>query len=291
MPCEATGPASYLFWQGKASTRQLNSSDLVEACQLVPQPLSLLDPAVTPSTLYTAGATPLTAEIGLSPLFDLEAVGSPSALQLDHVSHVLDWWPEEAAPMPVGYHITAPMLPVELAPVGFDSHYAWDSGSRVIHYVHSGLRNASLLGKYLGAGGLCRAHAVGMPLFDANTNRFCTREPLSNKDTPHLPIELPFMLPQQQANLLKQYSPQQQCAASAEEVPWVRVSPLQSAGSPELPLLMDSSGTAQYNGGTFPMPQATVMHPLRGLYSEWGPSCQGVRWGISPPCRSRFLWI
>ena len=48
------------------------------------------------------------------------------------------------------------MVPDELAPVVFDTHYAFDPDARQLLYTHSSLRNATLLPKALGAGGLCR---------------------------------------------------------------------------------------------------------------------------------------
>ena len=152
------------------------------------------------------------------------------------MSHILDWWPIETIPMPVGYHVTAPMLQNELAPVGFDSHYGYDATSQDIHYVHSGLRNASLLGDYLGAGGLCRSHSIGMPLWNANTNRICTRDSLQ-QDTPHLPVQVPpNPLPSQMGPYSSSFLEKNKygpllCAPSAQDVPWIKTSPHQSAGS------------------------------------------------------------
>ena len=60
--------------------------------------------------------------------------------------------------------------------------------SRTCTYVHSALRNSSLVHRALGAGGLCRAHSIAMPLFDANTNRICTRSPTGSWGMPHLPV-------------------------------------------------------------------------------------------------------
>ncbi len=136
--------------EGQSSLHPLRTEDLVPACLLAEQPLGLLGTTGPVSSVFTAGAQRVSEELELSPSWDLDAMRAEE----DHVSHVVDWWPEEL--MPVGYHVTAPMLRGELAPVGFDSHYAYDAEDGSIHYVHSALRNASLLGEYLGAGGLCR---------------------------------------------------------------------------------------------------------------------------------------
>jgi hypothetical protein len=262
----------------------LHSSDLVDACLLRPQPLDLLFSSASPSH-YTEGAQRLNkAPVGLSPDWDLAAVGEPP--KEDHISHVLDWWPTDTAPMPVGFHVTAPMLQEELAPVGFDSHYAWDGTS--VNYVHSALRNATLLGSHLGAGGLCRAHSVGMPLFNANTNRLCTRSPLK-EDSPHLPVDLPFAPPTQMgpydpAWLAKHYGPQL-CAASPDELSWLKTEGTTAGALPLQLLSLDAAGVAWYADSVFPSP-AAMMRPLRGLYTEWGPACSStVRWSTSPPCR------
>ena len=139
------------------SKHPLNTSDLVPECLLPVQPLSLLAFSSPLSNIFTVGAkrlnTILAAE--LSTAWDLPTIASALDAEEDHISHIYDWWPSDVS-MPVGYHVTAPMLEEELAPVGFDSHYAYDANDASIHYVHSGLRNASLVGEYLGAGGLCR---------------------------------------------------------------------------------------------------------------------------------------
>ena len=76
------------------------------------------------------------------------------------ISGVVDWWPASVAP-PVGYHVTAPLAPTDtIAPLVFDSHYAYSPSDNKLTYVHSALRNASLMQHVLGAVGVCRAHSV-----------------------------------------------------------------------------------------------------------------------------------
>ena len=278
--------------QGISSLHKLNSSDLVSACQLQIQPLDLLSLPSPVSTVYTTGAQRLNSLqlTELSTSWDLTVVGGLSTLQAsDHVSHVFDWWPVDELQPPVGFHVTAPMLAKDLAPVGYDSHYAFDPEQNLVYYVHSGLRNFSLVSNHLGAGGLCRAHSIGMPLWDANTNRVCTRTPLK-QDAPHLPIEVAFqglpsmMGPYSDALLSKAYGPQK-CAPTSDDVPWQKTSPIQTAGTIpgiETYLVLDPSGTAHYVYSSFP--NDVPMLSLKNLYTEWGPTCQDVAWGVSPPC-------
>ena len=273
---------------GISSKHPLNTTDLVPSCLLLKQPLHLLAMEPPVSTLFTVGAqrlNPAQEPLELSTSLDLATVGMPPSAQEDHVSHVLDWWPADEVMMPVGYHITAPMLASELAPVGLDSHYAMDPFRQTIHYVHSALRNSTLLPKYLGSGGLCRAHSMGMPLWDANTNRICTRLP-SALDVPHLPITFPFSVPSLMgpyaAEWLQSHYGPSLCAPTAEDVPWAGV-----AGSfPNLGnyFQMDPiSGDAIYPYAVFPPPDAQMV-PLRGLFGEWGPCSATVVWGYSPSC-------
>ena len=188
-----------------AGTRLTTAQQLVTSdCALVPQPLSLLvDPDSTPPP--TTLDQRLRSDVAAS-----DVVAWAESVSRQYVSGVVDWWPDDQVPMPVGYHVTSPLAPLDaLAPVLFDSHYAFDSSrflfglsvcmlaiaaltlcvsSRTCTYVHSALRNSSLVHRALGAGGLCRAHSIAMPLFDANTNRICTRSPTGSWGMPHLPV-------------------------------------------------------------------------------------------------------
>jgi hypothetical protein len=284
--------------QGVPPARWLRMEDLQDECLLQPSPqpldfLRLVSPAAHLATAYTTGAKRLAADGTLqSSAWDARRVAEFNGWRSREdvpISQVLDWWPERV-PMPPGYHVTATAM--DLAPVTFDSHYAWDKDLRQLHYVHSGLRNASLLRSHLGAGGLCRAHSVGMPLFEANTNRYCTRAPKQHHaDTPHLPVDLPWAVPRAltRAYMEAQYEPPR-CASSAREVPWVGTKGKHDEAG-ELPtaahdFAMDAFGTVVYKFPVYPVGSSTPMFPLRGLYKEWGRKCAGtVRWGASPPCR------
>ena len=192
---------------GRAATRALlDWSDLsLDACGLRPQPLSLLRGDAPYSMLYGKGAAALSASASSARLsslarerFTLESVlhddAQAAATTRDYAtSHVLDWWPSSSSTVqaPPGFHMTAAMDPAELAPQTFDSHYAYDASAFTLFYVHSAARNASLLYDSVGAGGVCRATHAALPLFDANTNRVCTRRSLLPAATPTLPTAVP----------------------------------------------------------------------------------------------------
>jgi hypothetical protein len=143
-----------------------------EVCLLGPMPqpldfLRLVSPAAQLATVYTTGGRRLAADgTLLSSAWNVQTVAEFHARRKadeEPISQVLDWWPVDTVPMPPGYHVTATAM--HLAPVTFDSHYGWDSAKETLHYVHSGLRNVSLVNSHLGAGGLCRAHSVSGVLF------------------------------------------------------------------------------------------------------------------------------
>lgn len=130
-----------------------------------------------------------------------------------------------------------------------------------------------------------------MPLFETNTNRYCTRAPRNRTDTPHLPVDLPWPVPRvlTQAYMDANYGPER-CAARAGEVPWKRTSGDAdniAAEAGELPTAlhdfrMDAFGRASYLFDTYPT-DTTPMFGLKDLYAEWGSGCT-PRWGASPPC-------
>ena len=219
---------------------------------------------------------------------------APVATQV--VSGVVDWWPPSVPP-PTGYHVTAPLAPTDaLAPMVFDSHYAYSPSDHTLTYVHSALRNASLVQRALGAAGVCRAHSVGMPLFDANTNRVCTRAPLGEWGAPHLPVETHDPLYNLLGTAYGDYSPTlldahfapELCAPDAATTPWSEAAGVTAGGVPGLRALfdVDATGTITYrpeNGGVYPPPSATT--PLSdAMHTGWGAGCSGVAWSSSPPC-------
>ena len=134
------------------SARSLYQSEINEGCQLSIQPLDLLLSDVPISSLFVHGAKRLSLVEGieLSTLFDASFV--QDYIEDDGlISHVLDWWPSTAS-MPVGFHVTAPMIKEELAPFVYDTHYAFDPSTFTVHYIHSALRDQSLLPRH------CEAH-------------------------------------------------------------------------------------------------------------------------------------
>ena len=167
-----------------AGTQLTQWTQLTDACALTP--FETVVGGLPPyAMLFGADGARLSPDwlASLAPTFTLDVVARTAAAQRvpsqDRVSHVLDWWPADDEALAVlGLHVTASAhVADEFAPILFDSHFAFDASAAKAFYVHSVLRNASLLPNTLGAGGVCRAPNVGLPLWDANTNRVCTRMP------------------------------------------------------------------------------------------------------------------
>jgi hypothetical protein len=210
-------------------------TDVSDQCALKPQPLHLIRGDVSYSMVFHDGKRLMPSsnfwlESELSPTFDIYSVEEQSDMQRDplrdHVSHVLDWWPEEAVAMPPGYHTTSPSDFSELAPVVFDSHYMYDPEGHVVHYVHTSARNGSLLFDVAGAAGVCRSTSVSMPMFETNTNRYCSRMAKSaSQDTPTMPVDVPN-IPEEEtlwpysSEFMDRYFERELCAATETEVPW-----------------------------------------------------------------------
>lgn len=276
------------------SARSLYQSEINEGCQLSIQPLDLLLSDVPISSLFVHGAKRLSLVEGieLSTLFDASFV--QNYIEDDGlISHVLDWWPSTAS-MPVGFHVTAPMIKEELAPFVYDTHYAFDPSTFTVHYIHSALRDQSLLPHTSGTGGLCRVHTVGMPIFETNTNRICSRMPKKGvNDSPHLPVDAPKTesnippIGPYSSSVLKEYFEDEYCASTYEDVPWPKQSEsFEFAGS--IPLLsnylkMDKSGRCAYASTFFPPSDASLL-PVKGMYNSWGDCGGAVMWDDSPTC-------
>jgi hypothetical protein len=299
----------------------------LDACGLRPQPLSLLKGNAPYSMVYTVGAQPLSTD-WLSNLarsqLTLDSVDATAtanaAPSRDQVSHVLDWWsPTALLKSPPGFHITAPSDPSELAPLVFDSHYLYDPVTSKLFYAHSVARNASLLYNTLGAAGVCRATNVALPMFDANTNRICTRRSkASDADTPQMPVQTlkrgggpeETVSPFSQA-YMDRYFYAEQCAPSARDVPW-SVLPTadadpQSATAGGIPgwqryVTMNAQGATSYLYAHYPPPHpsSTSTYQLSELYDGgdgdgdgdghgggWGPCADTVRWGTTTLCNPK----
>ena len=82
-----------------------------------------------------------------------------------------DWWPDGQT-LPVGYHTAIPCSSDDTGYQTFDSAFvvqhmgAPDSQYTVVLmvYQHDIMRDASVVDTQLGAGGLCSASTLGMPL-------------------------------------------------------------------------------------------------------------------------------
>jgi len=147
----------------------------------------------------------------------------------EHVSHVLDWWPEDILNFPIGFHTTASGDPEELAPVSFDSHFLYNSDSNTLSYVHTSLRNGSLLHENLGSCGICRSSTIGMPMFEANTNRICTRlSKHAREDVPTFPVyqmkngggNNDFTQWPYSDEFIERHFEPEYCTESTVEIPW-----------------------------------------------------------------------
>ena len=145
-----------------------------------------------------------------------------------------------------------------------------------------------------------RAHAVGMPMFDCNTNRVCTRSPSEGWGSPHLPVETHSrfynVLGKQygdfDAQLLDNLFDAEQCSSDSSSVPWapdLQADPLSGVvgGIPRLSGLfdVDSSGGITYsaaNGGVYPPAQGRS--GLSSAFPDaWGASCDPL-WSATPSC-------
>ena len=280
--------------------RALAISEINSACALPVQPLNLLPSGNDPSpfsSVYTTGAQRISAveAMELSSLFDeilVQMYAEPTGYE--SISQVLDWWPSSVL-MPVGFHVTAPMVRDELAPVAFDSHYAFDPQDFTLHYVHSALRDPNMLAHTLGAGGLCRTHSIGMPIFETNTNRVCTRMRKGALDSPHLPVDTPKFeadippVGPYSPTILAQKFEGERCAPSHEDVPWpAQDNPFDLAGSiPRISsyLRLNAFGIAYYYSSTTFPPQDAQLLPVKDMYRDWGEECAyAVKWDDSPTC-------
>ena len=88
-----------------------------------------------------------------------------------HCNMLTDWWPDGQT-LPVGYHTTIPCSSDDTGYLTFDSAFAVqrmgapDGQYTVVLmvYQHDITRDASMVDTQLGAGGLCSASTLGMPL-------------------------------------------------------------------------------------------------------------------------------
>jgi hypothetical protein len=289
-----------------SNTLQRWAHDVSDGCLLIPQPLSLIKGNVPYTMLFNESRLIEDDWLSdLSSIFDLNVVDTQSGTQSepsrDHISHVLDWWPDELAAMAPGYHPTAPSDLSELAPALFDSHYMYDPDLHIAHYVHSAARNASLLFNVAGAAGVCRATSVTMPMFETNTNRMCTRKSKSaSEDVPTMPVQSPKLpggggeeiWPYSQ-EFMNKYFEKELCASTEFEVPWqTKENDPQSMSAGGIPgwqeyVSMDGQGRSIYNteSDSFP-PESYELSDMHTLNHGWGPCADSVKWGTSQVCTS-----
>jgi hypothetical protein len=279
--------------------------DISDGCLLVPQPLSIIKGDVPYTMLFNGSGRLVEGDwlSDLSQIFDINSVDTNSNAQSspsrDHISHVLDWWPDSHVDMPPGYHPTASSDFSELAPALFDSHYMYDPETRIAHYVHTAARNGSMVYNVAGAAGVCRATSVTMPMFETNTNRVCSRMARSaSEDIPTMPIQNPKLpgggaeevWPYSEA-FMDKYFEKELCAATEFEVPWQsKKNDPQSHSAGGIPgwqqyVTMDAQGRTTYDTASesYP-PEYYELSELHTLNHGWGPCAEAVRWGTAPSC-------
>ena len=236
--CVVVDRAARRFYDGPLCAHLANRAggvltqwaDLTDACAI--DPWALLTPsAPSYAMLFGSGGARLSLDwlANLAPSFTLDVVAKDSAARRspsrDRVSHVYDWWPsdDDDTDGVLGLHVTAsPHASDEFAPILFDSHYAFDASTMQAFYVHSMFRNATLLPNTFGAGGVCRAPNVGMPMWDTNTNRVCTRMTRAvdaSPSEPPPPSSSSSQQPQTPADMDAAYFPEF-CSPTHDDVPY-----------------------------------------------------------------------
>ena len=128
---------------------------------------------------------------------------------------IVDWWPDTWTE-PVGYHVTTPCHPEEAGYRVFDSAFAVERDDNdfdvvKIRYHHDTFRDPVMGAVNFGTSGLCRQTDYGMPLFDINTVRVCTRSRLGESFDPTLPME---------PNASRLDFSAEKCAPSPNDMPW-----------------------------------------------------------------------
>ena len=236
------------------------------ACELKPQPLDLLVGDISYSMVYA------NHNDGKRLSDDWLSNLSPDILTLQNmqiqpnqiiISHVLDWWPSsstEFKKMMPGFHPTAPSDPTELAPMVFDSHMLYDPDTTTVHYTHNAARDADLLYDTMGAAGVCRLPNMDMPMFNANTNRICTRASASENDMPHLSSSAAAS----ETNYY--FVDEEKCATSHRDTPWLAniendPQSLSVGGIPKWQKLSQvlQDGTSYYPYDSFPPSSSSII--------------------------------
>jgi hypothetical protein len=197
-----------------------------------------------------------------------------------HCDLITDWWPDEQT-MPVGYHATVPCSSDEAGYKTFDSAFAVkrDAGGegeytvvRMV-YQHDATRNSSVVDTELGGGGVCRGSNLGMPLYQSNIMRVCTRQALGD-DT--LDIALPT---QAGPPLVDSDFGAEACSTASWDTPWFDAqgrqdSALRSVGT--VPNIPQAVGDTTYppSGKFFGVgPRDSVLEDIESGGAGWGKDC------------------
>ena len=196
-----------------------------------------------------------------------------------HCDMLTDWWPTGQT-LPVGYHATTPCTSDETGYRTFDSAFAVERTTTpgqytVVKMVYQNdlTRDATKIDTHLGAGGICSASNFGMPFFQTNTMRVCTRQ-LSGSDT--LDPAIPVTYPDYVDGL---YGPEV-CSADSEDVPWYPLqdrqdSALHSVGTvPNMPTDTSADSTYPPTERYFGIgPQRQILEDIAAFGQGWGTGC------------------
>jgi hypothetical protein len=190
---------------------------------------------------------------------------------------ITDWWPEGET-MPVGYHATVPCSSSETGYRTFDSAFAVErsDGYTVVKlvYQHDATRDAARVDTHFGVGGVCRGSNVGMPFFETNTMRLCTRQ-LKGEDTVD-PAVPPLTSSTSYAD--SDFDAVEHCSTSSTSVPWFDIqgrhdSAMYSIGTiPNMPKTIDSTyppSDTYFGIG----PKNQILSDIAAGGTGWGAEC------------------
>ena len=193
-----------------------------------------------------------------------------------HCDMLTDWWPDGQS-LPVGYHATVPCGSQETGYRTFDSAFAVQrtTGQFTVVkmvYQHDATRSAGSVDTESGAGGVCRGSNLGMPMYNTNVMRVCTRQLLG---ADKLDVAIPGLYPTGLPDSL--FGPEA-CSTASTETPWFDAqgrqdSALHSVGTvPNIPLPSDT--TYPPDGKFFGVgPVAQIESDLAAGGTGWGAGC------------------
>lgn len=312
--CPLMNPSPFSLLNGETPVSMLYST---EAKTLLPPQNAIQELLFSPFDLFLNEKTQHIFNAGINILEVYKQSIEASKPEADHISHVLDWWADDMEALGPGYHMTSASDKDELAPMLFDSHFAYDSESHIAFYLHSTLRDPDLMHQYLGTCGICRLQTISMPLMESNTNRICTRmSKYTGEDVPSFPVtdlkkpggkrdartSWPVDDIDQQA-FIDLHFEQEFCAESPYSVPWQLTETdklsFTAGGIPDWNdfVSTDSNGVNRYrssNRDVYPAYDNAFIPILRHVNHEtifssiyekgWGPCENTVHWKSEIDC-------